>query len=109
MRKFLLAICLIVIYIAAIASPARVGRLLLTQPDGSSFYAVFSGDEFMKIKTTESGESIIQESDGWWCYASYDNVGLRTSTGYHVGKVAPSDILSASRNIPYAILSNRAL
>ena len=109
MRRLLIIVLLFIICIGAFASPARYGRVMLTQPDGTCFYALFRGDEFIKIKTTESGESIIQESDGWWCYANYDNNGLRTSTGYHVGKVVPSDILSASRNIPYAILSNRAV
>lgn len=90
------------------ASPARFSRVLLTQPDGSTFYAHVSGDEFMKIKTTESGEAIIQDADGWWSYAKYDVDGNKTSSGCHVGDKAQGSILADSRYIPYDILSYRA-
>ena len=62
----------------------------------------------MKIKTTESGESIIQDEDGWWSYAVYDASGQKKSTGYHVGSVSPESILGQSRNIPYDMLVRRA-
>ena len=62
MRRFLVVTLSLLIYMALGASPARTGRITLTQPDGSRFSAVFAGDEFMKIKMTESGEAIIQEA-----------------------------------------------
>lgn len=106
MRRFLTALMALFIYTAASAGPARPGKILLTQPDGSRFYAVFAGDEFMKIKMTEAGEAIIQDGDGWWCYAQYDSKGVKTSTGCRVGQTV--QIPDGTRNIPYDILSRRA-
>ncbi len=55
----------------------------------------------MKIITDISGSSIIQEEDGWWCYAYYDDNGHKKSTGFHVGSDVPASIISSGRNIPY--------
>ena len=107
MRKVLLALLTLIIYIVVSAGPARPGRILLTQPDGSRFYAVFSGDEFMKIKMTEAGEAIIQDEQGWWCYAVYDFQGIKTSTGCRVGQT--DQIPAGTYDIPYDILSRRAV
>lgn len=106
MRRFLAALMALFIYTAASAGPARPGKILLTQPDGSKFYAIFAGDEFMKIKMTEAGEAIIQDEQGWWCYAVYDFQGIKTSTGCRVGTAA--QIPDGTRNIPYDLLSRRA-
>lgn len=108
MKKYLLAILSLTIYICMCAGPARPGRILLTQPDGSCFYAVFAGDEFMKIKTTEAGEAVVQDSDGWWCYAAYDAQGRKTSTGCRVGENVQGRFSRADSRIPYEILSQRA-
>ena len=105
MRRFLTALMALFIYTAASAGPARPGKILLTQPDGSKFYAVFAGDEFMKIKMTEAGEAIVQDEDGWWSYATYDFQGKKVSTGCHVGC---SSVPAGCTYIPYDVLSARA-
>lgn len=94
-------VCLF-IGISVSASPARKGRILLTQPDGTSFAAFMSGDEFMKIKTTEDGVPVIQDEDGWWCYALFNADGSRYSSGCRVGGPI-SD--RAGLRIPYQQLS----
>lgn len=94
--------------ITAEAAPAKKGRLILSQPDGSTFAAYIKGDEFMKIKMTAEGNAIIQEADGWWYYAEYDWNGNRSSTGYKVGRQVPSDILLRSTCIPSAALQEKA-
>lgn len=90
------------------AGPARRGQMILSQPDGTSFTAAFKGDEFTKIKTTKDGHAIIQDKDGWWCYASYDSQGDKVSSGFRVGEEVPGEIIVQSRNIPYRILSYAA-
>ena len=91
----------------SMARPARTGKIAFMQPDGSSFVGSITGDEFFRLKMTESGESIIQDEDGWWCYAAYDASGNKYSSGVKVGA---SDIAAktASRQIPYAQLIQRA-
>lgn len=89
------------------AGPVRRPEATYTQPDGTSFYVKVVGDEWLKIRTTEDGCSIIQDEDGWWCYAQYDAEGRISSTGYHIGK-APSEIKTAARNIPYKVLAQKA-
>lgn len=88
--------------------PARGGRVTFTQPDGSTFTAIVTGDEWFRIKTTASGEAIKQESDGWWHYASYSADGTKTSTGYKVGKSTPQSVLDRCRFIPRERLRERA-
>ena len=66
------------------------------------------GDEFTRIKTDLSGNAIIQDNDGWWNYAIYNEDGTKSSSGWRVGSQVSSDILSASRNIPYRKLAENA-
>lgn len=91
------------------ARPARPGIYSITQPDGSSFQAKSSGDEFFRIRTTSEGHAVIQGEDGWWYYAGFDADGGRKSSGYRVGSQTPADILSQSRNIPYNKIKENAL
>ena len=69
----------------SMARPARKGKIAFTQPDGSSFVGSITGDEFFRLKMTETGESIIRDEDGWWCYAAYDALGNKYSSGVKVG------------------------
>ena len=85
--------------------PARRSHIILTQPDGSTFQAVLSGDEHMHLLTTGNGAAVTQDEDGWYSYAAFDSQGGRFSSGYHVGAHGtPSGVITASRNIPYAKL-----
>lgn len=107
-RILLLAISALLFSFSVYAGPARKGTIYLQQPDGTSFPAIFRGDEFLKIMTTYEGHAITQDEDGWWCYAHYDINGRKSGTGWHVGSDAPGEILSASRMIPYASLQSAA-
>lgn len=89
------------------AGPARP-VVFLTQPDGTSFEARMSGDEFMKIITDTKGHALIKDANGYWCYARYDSDGNKLSTGVVVGVSAPSEVLAASADIPYSTLSMKA-
>ena len=83
------------------AAPARRGPITLRQPDGYSFTAVLRGDEFGHILKTMDGCAIIQDEDGYYCYAVFDADGSRHSSGVRVGTDTPGDVLAASRQIPY--------
>lgn len=107
-RTVLAYISIIMLTISASASPARRGPHLLTQPDGTSFTAFIYGDEFARIKTTAGGHSIIQDADGWWSYAEYDDEGNKTNSGYRVGEETPQSILTRSSDIPRGIISSNA-
>ena len=90
------------------SGPARVRDAVYSQPDGSTFAVKVKGDEWTRIRTTSDGCAIVKEDDGWWCYGTYDSNGRLKSTGLAVGKSAPSDVLSASRMIPFKVLSENA-
>ena len=107
-RNLILKYIFLLFSITSMAIPARKGEVILRQPDGSTFKALISGDEFTRIKTTSDGNAIIQSPDGWWCYAVYDTEGNKTSTGCKVGYETPHDILSLSSRVPYSILSEKA-
>lgn len=92
----------------ALASPARKGPAVTTQPDGSTFISYLKGDEFARVRTTSEGHAVMQGSDGWWYYAGFDSEGLRYSTGLRVGKVNPAEVPSCSADIPFDRISERA-
>lgn len=108
LSKVFLFILGIIICVSGLSRPAHSGVLTLVQPDGSSFQALFRGDEFIRIKTTLAGNAIMQDSDGWWCYAVYDSDGAKSGTGCRVGEECPSSIMVDSRYIPYQTLSRLA-
>ena len=108
MKHFTLSFILFLASLFSFAAPARYDNVTLTQPDGTRFTAILSGDEFMKIKVTETGEAIIQDEDGWWSYAVYDVNGNKKSTGCHVGAATSETDLAPSRNIPYDLLAYKA-
>ena len=89
------------------AGPVGESNAVYYQPDGTSFNVKITGDEWIKIRTTENGCAIIKDKDGWWCYATYDLDGKISSTGYRVGN-APAHIISEARNIPYGKLTQNA-
>lgn len=88
--------------------PVRNTSLIFTQPDGSTFAATVRGDEWTKIRTTPDGCTIIQDTEGWWCYGVYSEECTVECTGYRVGSDAPSEIISASRDIPFRKLAEKA-
>lgn len=91
-----------------IAAPVGQVKGVLNQPDGTSFNIVHRGDEFINILTTDTGESITKQDDGYYYYASYDSEGCKYSLGYRVGTQVPPEVLLLSRNIPYDLLNRRA-
>ncbi len=107
-QRIILVISALLLGISALAGPATKGPVYLVQPDGTGFSARIRGDEYMKIITTEGGNSIIQEKDGWWCYAYYDTEGGKASSGVRVGSDAPDGVMNSSRSIPYGRLAANA-
>lgn len=92
----------------AAAAPAAGKNIRLVQPDGSTFMARLSGDEFMKVITTADGKAVIQEPDGWYCYAVYESSGTKVSTGIRVGDAIPAEVASASTAIPYGLIGEES-
>lgn len=91
------------------ASAIPVDKLVsLVQPDGYTFSARLTGDEFFRILKTLDGCAVVKDDNGYYCYAGFGTDGSRFSTGYAVGQDAPEDVISASRDIPYRLLSGMA-
>ena len=102
---FLIFLCLAP---ALWAAPARKGLLNLRQPDGTQVQAYLSGDEFGHLLLTPDGCSLVQDAEGWWCYARYDHYGHRVNTGEHAGDPeTPGYIVAASRDIPFDLLRRK--
>ncbi len=107
-HKIILSILAILLSLSAFSGPARRGIIYLSQPDGTIFSARLTGDEFIKIYTTQEGNSIIRDAEGWWCYAVYDVEGMKFSSGCRVGQKATAEVLGMSRDIPFDLLAVRA-
>jgi len=108
LKRFISSFLTIFFCIEALCIPARRTPVCLTQPDGSVFMAHIRGDEFSRIKTTSEGHAIIQDEDGWWCYASYGPEGKKASTGWRIGADVPDEVLAGCRHIPYDQISEAA-
>ena len=93
---------------ALLAAPARKGLLNLRQPDGTVVQAYLTGDENGHLVLTPDGCALVQDAEGWWCYARYDFYGHRLNTGEHAGAPdTPGEVIAASRNIPYQLIRQR--
>ena len=106
LKPLIITFALLFSCIISLAGPARRTPAYMRQPDGSVFQAIIKGDEFTKIKTTSEGHAIVQDADGWWCYALFESDGTRVSSGWKVGRNVPAEILLQSSHIPYGILAN---
>ena len=54
------------------------------------------------------GHAVIQDEEGWWCYAFYENDGSRINSGWRLGQNVPSEVLTRSQNIPREIIAFNA-
>lgn len=86
-----LTLAILVLGLRAYAGPAWRGTLTLTQPDGSVLQARVVGDEFAHLMVDLQGNALIQNSEGWWCYAAFSGDGSMHSTGTVAGdKLRPA-------------------
>ena len=86
-----LTLAILVLGLRANAGPAWRGTLTLTQPDGSVLQARVVGDEFAHLMVDPQGNALIQNSEGWWCYAAFSGDGSMHSTGTVAGdKLRPA-------------------
>lgn len=86
-----LTLAILVLGLRANAGPAWRGTLTLTQPDGSVQQARVVGDEFAHVMVDLQGNALIQNSEGWWCYAAFSGDGSMHSTGTVAGdKLRPA-------------------
>ena len=85
-HKHILFLLTFFLSVSALAGPVHDRMVTLVQPDGTSFAARFRGDEFIRIKTDLHGHAIMQDAEGWWCYASYEPDGDKVCSGTRVGE-----------------------
>lgn len=97
-------IFIVLALLEASASPARRGFFQMTQPDGTTFTAKLTGDEFCRILTTEDGCAITKDNDGFYQYAFFNADGSKVRSGYRVGEKTPALVTAESRRIPYNTL-----
>ncbi|MCF0176272.1 MAG: M6 family metalloprotease domain-containing protein [Bacteroidales bacterium] len=90
------------------AIPARDRVVTIPQPDGTSFQAVMHGDAFNRLMTLPDGCAVVRDGDGWYCYAYFDGLGYRHSSGIRIGEHAPEVVRNESRDIPHRQIAARA-
>ena len=74
--KSILLISLLALFsIEQSAAPAYPGKLLFTQPDGSSLSLYLKGDEFFHFYETEDGAMVVLGDRQELCYATVDAAG----------------------------------
>ena len=96
---WLLVLCLFPAVLQA--RPARTQPFTLTQPDGTTFRARLSGDEYCHLLTSEDGCALIRDGEGFYCYAYFTPDGQRWSSGVPYGLLpVPGSVMRQSRTIP---------
>jgi len=82
------------------AAPIRNQPMTITQPDGSTYDVLASGDEFFNYLHDEAGYTIIPDrTTGWYCYAQRNGEELAPSQ-WRVGEVDPASTGLAPRLLP---------
>jgi len=102
-KKFIIT-CLVLAsaFFTMNAKVAQPGLHMIYQPDGTSFMATLTGDEFCHIMTTVQGNAVVQGDDGFYSYAFFETDGSIRNSGVHIGSMnVPSEVRSASLAIPY--------
>ena len=65
-KRFVLGILLMLCTLSLTAGPAYPGRIVYTQPDGTTIGLYLHGDEFYHWATDDSGRLLEQDADGFW-------------------------------------------
>ena len=106
MKKLIvMSVAMSLLTLALDAGPAWKGVITLSQPDGTSLQAVLAGDEFAHVMKDTDGNALVQNDDGFWCYAVYSPDGTVHSSGIVAGKGGSP---AGARNIPYEAMNAAA-
>ncbi len=91
---------------SALAVPILGEPVTVTQPDGSTFVARAGGDEWFNW-VSHDGALIVQNEQGWWCYARLQDGGLQ-ATALRAGvRVPPAGVASTDDLPKLAEVANR--
>ena len=79
MRYFSLSLAMVLVCLAALATPADPTPGQVTQPDGTKLTVVLHGDEFFNYLTTLDGYTVVKNEAGYYTYALLDGNRLAAS------------------------------
>ena len=65
-KNLILGTFLMLCTLSLLAGPAYPGRIVHTQPDGSTIALRLHGDEFGHWMTNDAGQVVKQDADGFW-------------------------------------------
>ena len=82
-----------------LAIPARPGRIVHTQPDGSKIVLILHGDEFGHWTTDASGRLLRQDADGFYRVDTQND--LATVQRRAAGQPGPRNTLPSGRSISW--------
>ncbi|MDY6786767.1 MAG: immune inhibitor A, partial [candidate division WOR-3 bacterium] len=85
MKKLLVIMLALTLFISLFAVPARPGFRPFKQPDGSTVILELKGDEHFHFAETRDGHSVIKDAEGWWTYAQKVD-GLLVPTMFIAGR-----------------------
>ncbi len=87
MYSRIISIVLLIVLSAAwevYAVPAKPGKVIVTQADGTQIEVYVRGDEYFNWRTTKSGYPITMGQDGNFYYAEFKGSGERRATSHRV-------------------------
>lgn len=86
----------------SLAVIAKPGVTTVKQPDGTTVSFILHGDEFFSYRTTKDGYVIAQNTEGYYCYASF-NTGKLVVSDIRVGQQTKGTSAVMVKGVPDAV------
>ena len=76
MKRFILFLVSFFVAISTFAAPAYRKHFTVKQSDGTELTVFLAGDEALHYYATADGKPLVKESNGDFCYATFDDAGF---------------------------------
>ena len=100
MKNMMLAALVLLISNSVFAGPAFPGRIVFTQPDGTTIGIHLHGDEFYHWMTDDQGNIVVEDENGYIVTASQESLTARLTkkTEASIQRANNTSILKAATN-----------
>ncbi|WP_281887729.1 M6 family metalloprotease domain-containing protein [Paenibacillus sp. YYML68] len=98
--------CVLCVQTNGFAAPAYDGVVKVNQPSGESFQVTVHGDEWFHWASTEDGDILLQDQEGYWNYAELTSNDLKSTGKKHKIDKKPTGAVN-KKNLDIWIQKNK--
>ena len=108
MKKIVLSGLLIILFTFTTFARKAVDRIIqFKQPDGTEIPIKLYGDAFFHYKTLSNGSIVLEDKQGWLCYAYFNSDGHLINSGIRIQQDAPAELTAKSKLKPKGLMNKR--